>query len=202
MNSAQGGLPARLRRSNPGGREHVADIGVGPVYRAGVGADRRRWGHHRHAIAGVRPASGFGAGRAGRPPGGGLGSDARRCAGLAGRNAALQGRRTHGQCRLAHQRAGAVAGPARSQCAFDRAVCVGARSCSCSWRMFAQASRKLGGVVVSPRVTPSPCRLDPAQGKLHWNWACARSLLLAGGAAGFLSGLLGVGGTSCRCSPC
>ena len=63
-----------------------------------------------------------------------------------------------------------------------------------AWRMFAQASRELRGVVVSARVTPSPCRLDPAQGKLHWNWACARSLLLAGGAAGFLSGLLGVGG--------
>jgi len=63
-----------------------------------------------------------------------------------------------------------------------------------AWRMFAQASRELSGVVVSARVTPSPCRLDPAQGKLHWNWACARSLLLAGGAAGFLSGLLGVGG--------
>ena len=31
-------------------------------------------------------------------------------------------------------------------------------------------------------------------GKLHWNWACARTLVLAGGAAGFLSGLLGVGG--------
>lgn len=62
-----------------------------------------------------------------------------------------------------------------------------------AWRMFAQASRELRGVVIE-RVKTPPCRLDPAVGKLHWNWACARSLLLAGGAAGFLSGLLGVGG--------
>ena len=60
-------------------------------------------------------------------------------------------------------------------------------------RMFRQAQRDLRGdsPVTAAR---GPCRLDPASGKLHWNWACARALLLFGGAAGFLSGLLGVGG--------
>jgi len=62
-----------------------------------------------------------------------------------------------------------------------------------AWRMFAQASRELRGAV-SKRASAPPCQLNPALGKLHWNWSCARSLLLAGGAAGFLSGLLGVGG--------
>lgn len=62
-----------------------------------------------------------------------------------------------------------------------------------AWRMFVQAPRELRGAV-SKRATVPPCQLDPVLGKLHWNLACARSLLLAGSAAGLLSGLLGVRG--------
>lgn len=62
-----------------------------------------------------------------------------------------------------------------------------------AWRMLLQASRDLRGVA-PPAAKSPPCRLDPVIGKLHWDWACARTLVLAGGAAGFLSGLLGVGG--------
>jgi uncharacterized membrane protein YfcA len=62
-----------------------------------------------------------------------------------------------------------------------------------AWRMLLQASRDLHGLP-PPAAKAPPCRLDPMIGKLHWNWGCARALVLAGGAAGFLSGLLGVGG--------
>jgi uncharacterized membrane protein YfcA len=41
---------------------------------------------------------------------------------------------------------------------------------------------------------PPPCLLNTDIGKLHWNIPCARALMLSGGWAGFLSGLLGVGG--------
>jgi uncharacterized membrane protein YfcA len=41
---------------------------------------------------------------------------------------------------------------------------------------------------------PPPCLLHPEAGKLKWNIPCARSLMFAGSWAGFLSGLLGVGG--------
>lgn len=62
-----------------------------------------------------------------------------------------------------------------------------------AWRTLDRATRELRGEVVSRPAAP-PCRLDPAQGRLHWNLPCARALLLAGATAGFLSGLLGVGG--------
>lgn len=39
-----------------------------------------------------------------------------------------------------------------------------------------------------------PCALDPASGRFVWNRPCARALAGAGLLAGFLSGLLGVGG--------
>lgn len=39
-----------------------------------------------------------------------------------------------------------------------------------------------------------PCRLSYEQGRLIWNWPCARALAFSGAIAGFLSGLLGVGG--------
>jgi uncharacterized membrane protein YfcA len=39
-----------------------------------------------------------------------------------------------------------------------------------------------------------PCCLDPVEGRLRWTAPCARALLATGMAAGFLSGLLGVGG--------
>jgi len=38
------------------------------------------------------------------------------------------------------------------------------------------------------------CLLDPATGKLRWTSRCSLSLMGAGGVAGFLSGLVGVGG--------
>ena len=62
-----------------------------------------------------------------------------------------------------------------------------------AWRTLEQATRELHGEAVSRPAAP-PCRLDPKQGRLPGNFACARALLLAGGTAGFLSGLLGVGG--------
>ncbi len=62
-----------------------------------------------------------------------------------------------------------------------------------AWRMWSRASRDLRGeTVVAPKAPP--CRLNPVLGRLQWNVACARALVTAGGAAGFLSGLLGVGG--------
>jgi uncharacterized membrane protein YfcA len=39
-----------------------------------------------------------------------------------------------------------------------------------------------------------PCQLDDSIGKLIWTLPCARALFLSGAWAGFLSGLLGVGG--------
>jgi len=39
-----------------------------------------------------------------------------------------------------------------------------------------------------------PCRLDSARGRLIWTLPCARVLAMWGAIAGFLSGLLGVGG--------
>lgn len=62
-----------------------------------------------------------------------------------------------------------------------------------AWRTLNLATRELRGEAVNRPAAP-PCRLDPSEGRLHWNLPCARALLAAGGAAGFLSGLLGVGG--------
>lgn len=42
--------------------------------------------------------------------------------------------------------------------------------------------------------TSIPCRLSYERGRLMWNWPCARALAFSGAIAGFLSGLLGVGG--------
>lgn len=39
-----------------------------------------------------------------------------------------------------------------------------------------------------------PCEINPTSGRFIWNRPCARALLQAGSFAGFLSGLLGVGG--------
>ncbi len=63
-------------------------------------------------------------------------------------------------------------------------------------RMF----RQHGGIAPSTgTATPTdlaalPCRLNLERGKLDWTAPCARSLALSGATAGFLSGLLGVGG--------
>lgn len=60
-------------------------------------------------------------------------------------------------------------------------------------RMLVQASHDLRGAA-RPAPRQPPCRLDPVTGKLQWNVTCGRCLVLAGAAAGLLSGLLGVGG--------
>jgi len=41
---------------------------------------------------------------------------------------------------------------------------------------------------------PPPCLMNHSIGKLNWTIPCARALLFSGSLAGFLSGLLGVGG--------
>lgn len=44
------------------------------------------------------------------------------------------------------------------------------------------------------RASSIPCQLEYAGGRLIWTWPCARALAFSGAIAGFLSGLLGVGG--------
>lgn len=60
-------------------------------------------------------------------------------------------------------------------------------------RMYIQASQTLAGITL-PIMKPPPCQLDMSIGKLIWTVPCARALMFAGATAGFLSGLLGVGG--------
>jgi uncharacterized membrane protein YfcA len=60
-------------------------------------------------------------------------------------------------------------------------------------KMFTQATQTIAGVASDP-TKPPPCQLDLSIGKLIWTVPCARSLMFAGACAGFLSGLLGVGG--------
>ena len=57
--------------------------------------------------------------------------------------------------------------------------------------MWLQARLELAGV--EEDLGP-PCQLDVEIGKLIWTLPCARALAVAGVAAGFFSGLLGVGG--------
>jgi uncharacterized membrane protein YfcA len=62
-----------------------------------------------------------------------------------------------------------------------------------SINLYKQARREVLGTA-DTAIKPPPCLLDPSIGKLAWNIPCARALMLSGGIAGFLSGLLGVGG--------
>jgi uncharacterized protein len=62
-----------------------------------------------------------------------------------------------------------------------------------AWRMFDGGARELRGQDVR-RAQEPPCRFDGATGRLRWTPACAGTLAMAGAVAGFLSGLLGVGG--------
>ncbi len=62
-----------------------------------------------------------------------------------------------------------------------------------SIRLILQARREMLHLP-NPKRKPPPCLLHPEIGKLRWNVPCARSLMVAGSWAGFLSGLLGVGG--------
>ena len=61
-------------------------------------------------------------------------------------------------------------------------------------RMFLQARSDLSGHTPVQRRAPPPCLLDPAVGRLRWTVPCGRALACSGALAGFLSGLLGVGG--------
>ena len=62
-----------------------------------------------------------------------------------------------------------------------------------SIRMMIQSYREAKGIV-DTQSKSVPCLLNQSIGKLIWTVPCARSLALAGGLAGFFSGLLGVGG--------
>lgn len=60
-----------------------------------------------------------------------------------------------------------------------------------AWRMWLQSTQILQGSEDKP--APA-CVINPATSKLFWTALCTRRLVITGGAAGFLSGLLGVGG--------
>lgn len=60
-------------------------------------------------------------------------------------------------------------------------------------RLLSQARNELKGIA-EPNRKPPPCLMNPAIGKLQWTVPCARALMVSGSLAGFLSGLLGVGG--------
>jgi len=60
-------------------------------------------------------------------------------------------------------------------------------------RLFLEANHEIRGIPAKTR-KPPPCLINPAIGKLQWTLPCARALSMAGSLAGFLSGLLGVGG--------
>jgi len=60
-------------------------------------------------------------------------------------------------------------------------------------RMFRQPKDHSADAVAS-LLPATPCQLDNFSGRLIWDAHCAKSLALSGIAAGFLSGLLGVGG--------
>jgi uncharacterized membrane protein YfcA len=60
-------------------------------------------------------------------------------------------------------------------------------------RLLTQARNEINGIPEENRKAP-PCLINPAIGKLQWTLPCARALMFAGSLAGFLSGLLGVGG--------
>jgi uncharacterized membrane protein YfcA len=60
-----------------------------------------------------------------------------------------------------------------------------------SWRGFRQAG--IGAHANAGQRHP-PCLRDAASGRFIWTTPCARALAFAGGVAGLLSGLLGVGG--------
>jgi uncharacterized membrane protein YfcA len=62
-----------------------------------------------------------------------------------------------------------------------------------SVRMLIQAQHEITGYTPKERPAP-PCKLDQSIGRLIWSVPCARALMGSGAIAGFLSGLLGVGG--------
>lgn len=66
-------------------------------------------------------------------------------------------------------------------------------------RQLRSLSRGVGpspadAVLADPNQPGPPCRLDPTIGRLVWTNPCARALAGSGAIAGFMAGLLGVGG--------
>ncbi len=59
-------------------------------------------------------------------------------------------------------------------------------------RIFIDTYQQSKGIYKEPK--PVPCSLDQSIGRLIWTVPCARALIGSGALAGFLSGLLGVGG--------
>lgn len=59
--------------------------------------------------------------------------------------------------------------------------------------MYMRAHREMKGVA-NDDSSGTPCLLDVTRGQLVWTLPCFRAMVLAGSVAGFLSGLLGVGG--------
>lgn len=60
-----------------------------------------------------------------------------------------------------------------------------------AWRMWQQSAQK----IVTETDKPAPaCAVNPATSKLFWTAPCTQRLIATGSLAGFLSGLLGVGG--------
>ncbi len=63
-----------------------------------------------------------------------------------------------------------------------------------SYRSYRQVSHGAAVLTQEGAARPVPCRLDPDTGRFIWTFVCARTFFGAGIIAGFLSGLLGVGG--------
>jgi uncharacterized membrane protein YfcA len=63
-----------------------------------------------------------------------------------------------------------------------------------SIRMLLQAHRQINAPEWIADNVSAQCKLNQAVGKLTWTAPCAKSLIFAGSLAGFLAGLLGVGG--------
>jgi uncharacterized protein len=63
-----------------------------------------------------------------------------------------------------------------------------------SMRTWLRARQSQASLAAERERQPPPCRLDKSAGRLIWTLACARVLAGYGLLAGFLSGLLGVGG--------
>lgn len=60
-----------------------------------------------------------------------------------------------------------------------------------AWRMWQQSAQ----MITLDENKPAPaCEVNPANSKLFWTASCTKRLISTGGLAGFLSGLLGVGG--------
>lgn len=66
--------------------------------------------------------------------------------------------------------------------------------CLVSFRMFKQATAKSQSTAQPLKMPAQPCQLSNKTGRFVWTAACSRALAYSGVTAGFLSGLLGVGG--------